>query len=168
MSALLERTQDVAGSEARQAIARDLHDSVSQTLFSMTLHARAAQVALRGAGIGEDHPAAQALGEVVQLDPGALAEMRALIFELRPGALAEEGLVAAVSKHAGALAAREGLQVEVVGPAERLPVGSRDIEEQLYRLIQEALYNVVKHAHTDSARVVIARRTRRDHRHHPR
>ncbi len=154
---LLERTQDVAGSEARQAIARDLHDSVSQTLFSTTLHAKAAQVALHGAGIRDDHPAVQALGEVVQLTRGALAEMRALIFELRPGALAEEGLEAAVSKHAGALASREGLHVEVVGPPERLPVASH-IEEQLYRLIQEALYNVVKHAHTDSARVAIKTR----------
>jgi signal transduction histidine kinase len=80
--------------------------------------------------------------------------MRALIFELRPGALAEEGLEAAVSKHAGALASREGLRVQVVGPPERLPVVPH-VEEQLYRLIQEALYNVVKHAHTDSARVLI-------------
>ena len=151
---LLERTQDVAGGEARQAIARDLHDSVSQTLFSTTLHAKAAQVALRGAGLDDDHPAAQALAEVVQLTRGALAEMRALIFELRPGALAEEGLEAAVSKHAGALASRESLQVEVVGPPERLPVAPH-IEEQLYRLIQEALHNVVKHAHTHSARVAI-------------
>jgi signal transduction histidine kinase/integral membrane sensor domain MASE1 len=151
---LLERTQDVAAGEARQAIARDLHDSVSQTLFSMTLHAKAAQVALHGAGLEDDHPAARALAEVVQLTRGALAEMRALIFELRPGALAEEGLEAAVSKHAGALASREGLQVEVVGPAERLPVAPH-IEEQLYRLIQEALNNVVKHAHTHSARVAI-------------
>ncbi len=156
---LLERTQNVAAGEARQAIARDLHDSVSQTLFSTTLHAKAAQVALHGTGMDDDHPAAQALAEVVQLTRGALAEMRALIFELRPGALAEEGLEAAVSKHAGALASREGLLVEVVGPPERLPVASH-IEEQLYRLIQEALYNVVKHAHTDSARVAIE--TRRD------
>jgi signal transduction histidine kinase len=69
---------------------------------------------------------------------GALAEMRALIFELQPGALAEEGLVAALAKQASALSAREGLVIEVDGPDERLPIGV-EVEEQLYRIGQEAL-----------------------------
>ena len=80
--------------------------------------------------------------------------MRALIFELRPGALAEEGLVAAVSKHAAAVAAREGIEVDVTGPADRLPL-STEAEEQLYRLTQEALNNVVKHARTTLASVAV-------------
>jgi PAS domain S-box-containing protein len=150
--ALFRRAQAVASAETRQAIARDLHDSVSQTLFSVTLQARAAQAELRKAGLGEDHPAARALAEVSQLNHGALAEMRALIFELRPGALAEEGLVAAVSKHAAAVAAREGIDVDVTGPADRLPLRP-EAEEQLYRLTQEALNNVIKHARTRVASV---------------
>ena len=152
--ALFQRAQAVAAAETRQAIARDLHDSVSQTLFSVTLQVRAAQAELRKAGIGEDHPAARALAEVSELNHGALAEMRALIFELRPGALAEEGLVAAVSKHAAAVAARKGIDVDVTGPADRLPL-SPAAEEQLYRLTQEALNNVVKHARTVAASVVV-------------
>jgi len=84
-----------------------------------------------------------------------LAEMRALIFELRPGALAEEGLVAGLAKQASALSAREGLVIEVEGPGERLPLGP-EVEEQLYRLGQEALANVVKHAQAGSATVRIA------------
>ena len=152
--ALFRRAQAVAAAETRQAIARDLHDSVSQTLFSVTLQVRAAQAELRKAGLGEDHPAARALAEVSQLNHGALAEMRALIFELRPGALAEEGLVAAVSKHAAAIAAREGIDVDVTGPADRLPL-SPEAEEQLYRLAQEALNNVVKHARTAAASVAV-------------
>jgi PAS domain S-box-containing protein len=152
--ALIQRTRAVASAEARQAIARDLHDSVSQILFSVTLQVRAAQAEQRTAGLGEDHPAARALAEVSELNLGALAEMRALIFELRPGALAEEGLVAAVSKHAAAVAAREGIDVDVAGPADRLPL-SREAEEQLYRLTQEALNNVVKHARTVAASVVV-------------
>ena len=152
--ALFRRAQAVASAETRQAIARDLHDSVSQTLFSVTLQVRAAQAELRKAGIGEDHPAARALAEVSELNQGALAEMRALIFELRPGALAEEGLVAAVSKHAAAVAAREGIDVDVTGPADRLPL-SPEAEEQLYRLTQEALNNVVKHARTTLASVAV-------------
>lgn len=152
--ALFRRAQAVASAETRQALARDLHDSVSQTLFSVTLQVRAAQTALRKACLGEDHPAARALAEVSELNHGALAEMRALIFELRPGALAEEGLVAAVSKHAAAVAAREGIDVVVTGPADRLPL-SPEAEEQLYRLTQEALNNVVKHARTATAPVAV-------------
>jgi PAS domain S-box-containing protein len=153
-AALFRRARAVAAAETRQAIARDLHDSVSQTLFSVTLHVRAAQAELRKAGLGEDHPAARALAEVSELNQGALAEMRALIFELRPGALAEEGLVAAVSKHAAAVAAREGIDVDVTGPADRLPL-SPEAEEQLYRLTQEALNNVIKHARTAAASVAV-------------
>ena len=153
--ALFRRARAVAAAETRQAIARDLHDSVSQTLFSVTLQVRTAQAQLRKAGLGEDHPAARALAEVSELNQGALAEMRALIFELRPGALAEEGLAAAVSKHAAAVAAREGIDVDVTGPADRLPLRP-EAEEQLYRLTQEALNNVIKHARTVAASVVIA------------
>ncbi|HEX8861766.1 MAG TPA: MASE1 domain-containing protein [Actinomycetes bacterium] len=139
----------------RQRIARDLHDSVSQSLFSTTLHVRAAQRALALEGLDATGPMGEELSEIGQLARGALAEMRALIFELRPGALAEEGLVAAFTKQALALSAREGLVIEVDGPAERLPLGP-EVEEQLYRLGQEALANVVKHARASSATVRIA------------
>jgi signal transduction histidine kinase len=84
-----------------------------------------------------------------------LAEMRALIFELQPDALAEEGLVAALTKQASALSAREGLVIEVDGPDDRLPLGP-EVEQQLYRLGQEALANVVKHARASRATVRIA------------
>jgi signal transduction histidine kinase len=95
------------------------------------------------------------LSEIGQLTRGALVEMRALIFELRPGALAEEGLVAAVTRQASALSAREGLVIKVDGPDERLPL-EPGVEEQLYRLGQEALANVVKHARASRATVRIA------------
>ncbi|HEV2922193.1 MAG TPA: MASE1 domain-containing protein [Actinomycetota bacterium] len=137
----------------RQRIARDLHDSVSQSLFSTTLHVRTAQRALEveeAAG-----PVGEQLSEIGQLTRGALAEMRALIFELQPGALAEEGLVAALTKQASALSAREGLVIEVDGAGERLPLRP-EVEEQLYRIGQEALANVVKHARASSATVRIA------------
>jgi signal transduction histidine kinase len=139
----------------RQRIARDLHDSVSQMLFSTTLHVRTAQRALERERLDSTGPVREELSEIGQLTRGALAEMRALIFELRPGALAEEGLVAALTKQASALTAREGLTIEVDGPGERLPLPP-EAEEQLYRLGQEALANVVKHAQASSARVRIA------------
>jgi signal transduction histidine kinase len=139
----------------RQRIARDLHDSVSQSLFSTTLHVRTAQHALELEKPAATGPVGQELSEIGQLTRGALAEMRALIFELRPGALAEEGLVAALAKQAAALSTREGLVIDVDGPDDRLPL-EPEVEAQLYRLGQEALANVVKHARASSATVRIA------------
>jgi signal transduction histidine kinase len=139
----------------RQRIARDLHDSVSQSLFSTTLHVRTAQRALELEKLDPTGRVGEELSEIGQLTRGTLAEMRALIFELRPGALAAEGLVAALTKQASALSAREGLVIEIDGPGERLPL-EPEVEEQLYRLGQEALANVVKHARANSATVRIA------------
>jgi signal transduction histidine kinase len=136
----------------RQRLARELHDSVSQALFSMTLHARAAQRHLETAGVGTGAPAAREVEQLRELTAGALAEMRALIFELRPGALAEEGLVAALGKQAAALAARTGTAVRLTGPAERLELAP-EVEEHLYRLALEAMNNALKHADADNVDV---------------
>lgn len=139
--------------EERQRIARDLHDSVSQSLFSMTLHARTAERALKQTGQRAHDAVQRELDQVGELSHTALAEMRALIFELRPGGLADEGLVSALTKHAGAVSAREGLPIEVDGPVERLPI-SAACEEHLYRVGQEALANISKHA--DATRATVA------------
>ena len=145
-----EATKESAALEERHRIARDLHDSVSQSLFSLTLHTRTAELALARAGLDADSDLGRPLQQVSELTRGALAEMRALIFELRPGALAEEGLGAALSKHAAAVTAREGLEISVHVPDERLPLAVEQ-EEHLYRLAQEALHNAVKHAQADHA-----------------
>jgi signal transduction histidine kinase len=139
----------------RQRIARDLHDSVSQSLFSTTLHVRTAQHALAREGLDSTGSVGEELSEIGQLTRGALAEMRALILELRPGALNEEGLVAALTKQAAELSTREGVVFEVDGPGERLLL-EPEVEEQLYRVGQEALANVVKHARASRATVCIA------------
>ena len=89
---------------------------MSQALFSMTMHARAAQLAMAKAGVDDSGPLGRSVAQLAELARGALAEMRALIFELRPGALAEEGLVAALAKQAAALSAREQVSVSVEGP----------------------------------------------------
>jgi signal transduction histidine kinase len=140
-------------SEERQRIARDLHDSVSQSLFSMTLHARTAQRALQETGQKAHGPVARELRHVGELSRAALAEMRALIFELRPRGLAEEGLVSALSKHANAVSARERVTITVSGPSERLPIRA-ECEQHLYRLGQEALANASKHA--EATRITVA------------
>jgi signal transduction histidine kinase len=142
--------------EERQRIARDLHDSVSQSLFSMTLHARTAERALQGAGQEPDGAVGRELSHVSELSRTALAEMRALILELRPHGLSEEGLVSALTKHAGAVSAREGVAIEVTGPSERLPISVAS-EENLYRLGQEALANASKHARASRIAVTVTR-----------
>ena len=144
-----ERDARLAASEAHAAerarLARELHDSVSQALFSMTMHASTAQLALAKAGLDEASPAARAVGRLRTLTAGALAEMRALIFELRPGALAEEGLVSALRRQAAAISAREEITIAVAGPEGRLGL-SPAAEEHCYRLVLEAWHNTVKHA----------------------
>jgi len=147
-AALLERTR----------LARELHDSVSQALFSMTMHARAAQLSMAKAGVDQDGPLGRSVAELAELTRGALAEMRALIFELRPAALAEEGLVAALRKQAAALSAREEVAITVEGPEQRLEL-SAEVEEHLYRIVSEALHNVVKHACADAATVSVTAQT---------
>ncbi|HEX8918849.1 MAG TPA: PAS domain S-box protein [Chloroflexota bacterium] len=159
---LYKQAQEAAVLEERARLARELHDSVTQALFSMTMHAEAAKVLLERDEHAEGtHPTARALRNLHQLSElseGALAEMRALIFELRPGALQEEGLAAALRKHAAALSAREGLPIDVQAPETRVGLES-STEEHLYRFAQEALHNVIKHAGASSAVVRLEAQT---------
>ena len=110
---LLAETGQTSALQERARLARELHDSVSQALFSMTLHARTAQLAMAKQELPEDGPLGQSIAQLRELSQGALAEMRALIFELRPDALPGEGLTAALSKQAAALSARTGLPIHV-------------------------------------------------------
>jgi PAS domain S-box-containing protein len=138
----------------RARLARELHDSVSQTLFSMSLHARGAELAL--ADLPEAGAIREDLEQLRELSRSALAEMRALLFELRPEALAEEGLVSAVEKQAAALVARRGLDVRVHGPRDRGIELRPETEEHLYRIVLEALNNTLKHAGATHATVAFA------------
>lgn len=137
---LYQRAQQAAALEERNRLARELHDSVSQQLFSMTLTAQAARAQF------ERNPARvpALLDRLQETATAALAEMRALIFQLRPPALRDQGLVAAIQQHAQHLAHREGLRIElnVIGDERH----ARGIEQPLFRIVQEALNNIVKHA----------------------
>ncbi len=137
---LYAEAQGKAALEERQKLARNLHDSVSQAIYGIVLGVRTAKTQL--ARNPEQAPAA--LDFVMNLAEAATAEMRALIFELRPESLQQEGLVAALSKQVAALRARHGLYLEThLGPE---PALSLEAKEALYRVAQEALNNVVKHA----------------------
>ncbi len=146
---LRRQAGELAAGEERAHLARELHDSVTQALFSMTLVARSVEMLLES-----DPDAARThLTQLRELQREALAEMRALIFELRPGNLEQDGLVRAVKTHSAALQGRLGLPVVVESDlADRLPLAA---EEVLYRIAQEALHNVVKHAAARQVRVDI-------------
>ncbi|HKG56842.1 MAG TPA: GAF domain-containing protein [Candidatus Limnocylindrales bacterium] len=138
---LRRQAAELAAGEERSHLARELHDSVTQALFSMTLLTRTIEILL-----DRDLDAArQQLVVLRDLQREALAEMRALIFELRPGNLEQDGLIHALRTHSAALQGRIGLPIVVNGEelADRLPI---EVEEVLYRIAQEALHNVVKHA----------------------
>jgi PAS domain S-box-containing protein len=148
---LRRQAGELAASEERSHLARELHDSVTQALFSMTLVSRSIEMLL-----DRDPEAARAqLVQLRDLQREALAEMRALIFELRPGNLEQDGLTRALRTHTAALQGRIGLPVVVESTIdERLPL---PIEEVLYRIAQEALHNVVKHANAQQVRVEVGR-----------
>jgi signal transduction histidine kinase len=132
----------------RRRIARDLHDSVSQALFSALLHVRTAQKAV--AREEEPEPAlTQALGATAELTRSAQTEMRALIFQLSRDADVH-GLVGALRRHAFRLGDRDGLPVDVQAPAQRLALAPA-VESQLFGIAREALANVVKHAGASAA-----------------
>ncbi len=154
---LFAEAQQRLALEARHRLARELHDSVSQALFSMTLETRGAQLLLERAGLPADGPLGERLRNLRQLTQGALAEMRALIFELRPEALREEGLTAAIRKQAEGVSARTEIAVEVRVPKRSIPLPG-DVEEQVYRLVQEALANIAKHSGAGHAIVFLSRR----------
>jgi signal transduction histidine kinase len=130
--------------EERRRIARDLHDSVSQALFSTALHTRTAQKTLDQEGVSPSSPLGRDLSAIGELTRGAQSEMRALIFELGRDPV-EGGLVTALSKHASGLGGRDGLSIDVSGPEPNLPL-SRRAETQLFGIGREALANVVRHA----------------------
>jgi signal transduction histidine kinase len=139
---LYEQAQSVAVLEERQRLARELHDSVSQALYGITLGADTARTLL------DQDPArvAEPLEYVLSLAEAGLAEMRALIFELRPESLETEGLVSALEKQAAALEVRHDIPVRADLCAE--PAVSAETREALYRIAQEALHNTLKHART--------------------
>ena len=123
----------------------------------MTLETRGAQLLLERAGLPPHGPLGERLGNLRQLTQGALAEMRALIFELRPEALREEGLAAAIRKQAEGVSARTEIPVDVRAPKRPIPLPG-DVEEQVYRLVQEALANIAKHSGAQSAVVQLRHR----------
>jgi signal transduction histidine kinase len=147
---LVAASQGKAILEERQRLARDLHDSVAQALYSVILHAEAGTRLLAS---GDDATVADYLREMQSTAQEALTEMRLLIFELRPPVLDQEGLVAALRMRLEAVEGRANLQTEftVEGVSKLAPF----VEQALYRIAQEALNNALKHAHARRITVLL-------------
>ncbi len=138
---LYQQAEQLAVMEERERLARELHDSVTQSLYSLTLFAEAGQRLIRSGDLERAEGYLARLGETAQ---DALKEMRRLVYELRPPALEREGLVGAIQRRLGAVERRVGVKAHLlVDDMIELPAS---VEEGLYHIAQEALNNALKHA----------------------
>lgn len=145
------RTEGARAVEERRRIARDLHDSVSQPLFSAVLHTRTAQKVLAQEGGDPSGRVGRSVAAIADLTRSVQSEMRSLIFELHRDPV-HDGLVAALARHASGLGSSDGLTIDVRGPEPRLAL-SELVETQLFAIGREALANVHKHAGASAAQV---------------
>ncbi len=147
--AMRQQTQTIAAIEERQRIARELHDNVSQTLFVCRSMGEAALRHL------ESNPAyaRELLEETNRLTAAALAEMRILLLELRPTAMARANIQQLFEQYVKAFAVRRGTEVHLeIGDLAPLPEG---VQIAFYRIMQEALNNIIKHAQAKQVDVTV-------------
>ena len=148
---LYAQAQELAAVEERQKLARELHDSVSQALYGIAIGLHTARIQLDR----DPLELPESLDYLLSLAQAALAEMRALIFELRPESLEREGLVAALARQGAALQARHDMIVQAdLCQEPALPLKAK---KELYRIAQEALHNTVKHARASKVDLVLHR-----------
>jgi signal transduction histidine kinase len=150
---LLARSRHDARLEERARLARELHDSVVQQVFSMRMQAKALRAQVDNAGGANPEQVRSVADELLDLAQNALADLRGLVSQLHPVELVGQGLVAAVRVHAQSLRTSSGLWIDV--DADALPDLPTELQEDLYRIVQEALHNVVKHARARRATIRI-------------
>jgi signal transduction histidine kinase len=137
---MFEKAQALAASEERNRLARDLHDSVTQVLFTASLVAEALpQIWQRDPGMAQ-----HSLNELRRLTRGALAEMRTMLLELRPAAMTKAPLGELLAQLTEAVTSRSGLPFQLF--IEQVPALPEEVHTSFYRVAQEGLNNVVKHA----------------------
>ena len=161
-AALLERERDVVRGEERQRLARDLHDSVVQQVFSIMMQARSLGVLVARGLPPTPEKVATAADELSSAAEDVLADLRGMVVERRPAATAGQGLAAAVQSLLDTTAARTGLRVglDVDDPAGELTGLDPELCEDVYRVVAEAVHNSVKHAEATSVSVRVAVTTR--------
>ncbi len=136
--------------EERNRLARELHDSVTQSLYSVTLFAEAGRNLARSGQLAQ---ATRYFDDVLETGQQALKEMRLLVHKLRPSALEKGGLVKALQNRLNAVEGRAGVKNQLALEGDiHLPA---DVEEAIYNVIQEALNNAIKHANASEVGVAL-------------
>ncbi len=143
---LTERSRELTVVEERNRLARDLHDAVNQTLFSVTLTADAAALLVDS----EPERAKEQLHTVRELARGAMDELRSLIFELRPADVASDGLAETLRKHVDILRRVYEVEIELdldgAWSLSALAEPGVVLEREIFRIVQEAIANALKHS----------------------
>jgi signal transduction histidine kinase len=158
-AALLQKERALARREERQRLARDLHDSIVQQVFSVGMQAKSLSV-LGGRGAPVPAESVQRIAdEIEDLSKTVLTDLRAMVHELRPSTSAQLGLEEAVRALTESTGNRTGLRFDLrIGAG--LDLVASDLAEDAYRIVAEAIHNVVKHA---EAGIVTVRLGVRDH-----
>ncbi|MEM7332354.1 MAG: sensor histidine kinase [Chloroflexota bacterium] len=155
---VLQQVSEAAAQETRHRLGRDLHDSIKQQLFNINISTAAAQNQLPT----NPEKANEILADVRHSTQGALVEMKALLQQLSPAPLAKVGLVEAIKAQGEALAYRTGAEVDVqignLPDDEQFPMGA---QEALFRIVQEALSNVARHARASRVTLALAQQGQR-------
>ncbi len=147
---LRQQAEQLALVDERNRLARELHDSVTQALYSATLFAEAGQKQARA---GNMEKALAHLDDVVETSRQALKEMRLLVHKLRPSTLDKEGLIRALDQRLKAVEERAGIKQNLIVTGSRtFPV---KVEETLYHIAVEALNNSLKHARATAVTITI-------------
>ena len=149
---LRQRIEAAVTLEERGRLARDLHDSVTQSLYSLSLFARSGRDALEDGDTGR---LASSLTKVEDTSLQSLREMRLLLYELRPMALGQEGLVRTLEQRFEAVERRAGIKATLAYAASDSLELPQAIERELYYLAMEALNNTVKHAQASAVSVLV-------------
>ena len=145
---LREQAEQAAAMQERGRLARELHDSVTQSLYSVTMYTEAAARLMMA---GQAAEAAEHLRDARDTAQEALREMRLMIYQLRPPVLEKGGLAVALQVRLDAVERRGGMRAELIAEGEdRLPPA---VQAELHQIAQEALNNALKHAHARQVRV---------------
>jgi signal transduction histidine kinase len=147
---LFEKAGEAATLEERTRLARELHDSATQSLYSATLFSEAGKELAEAGDIDSARHYFTRVGEVIHQ---ALKDMRLLVFQLRQPVLEKEGLVIALQHRLDAVEKRAGMDARLI--SDQLPSLSDPESEELYSITIEALNNVLKHAQADKVTITI-------------
>jgi signal transduction histidine kinase len=147
---LRDQAERAAVLEERGRLARELHDSVTQLLYSINLFAKAGRDAYSQGNVQGGNAHLTKLGDTASQ---AIKEMRLLLYELRPRALEQQGLIGAIQHRLDAVEGRAGVSAQLLANTTvELPA---QVEQELYHIVQEALNNALKHSEATSVKVQI-------------